>query len=94
MMNGKTRVYIIVRGLVQGIFFRVSTKEKAQQLGITGWVRNLDSGKVEIIAEGEKKKLEELIEWCNKGPSSARIEEVKTEWQLYKAEFENFDIRY
>lgn len=93
-MNGKARVHIIVKGLVQGIFFRVGAKEKARQLGITGWVRNLDSGKVEIVAEGEKKKLEELVEWCNKGPSSARIEEIKTEWQSCKAEFKNFDIRH
>lgn len=93
-MNEKARARIIVKGLVQGIFFRVGTKEKAQQLGITGWVRNLDSDKVEIIAEGEKKKIEELTKWCKKGPSSARIEEIKTEWQSCKAEFRDFDIRY
>ncbi len=93
-MNEKTRAHIIVRGLVQGIFFRVNTKEKAQQLGITGWVRNLDSDKVEIIAEEEKKKIEELIKWCKEDSSSARIEEIKIEWQSYKAEFKNFDIKY
>lgn len=93
-MNKKARIHITIKGLVQGIFFRASTKEKAQQLGITGWVRNLNSDKVEIVAEGEKKNLEELIEWCKTGSSLVKIEEIKVEWQSYQAEFENFEIRY
>ena len=57
-MNEEKRVHIFVSGLVQGVFFRDSTRQKAQELGITGWVRNLIDGRVEIVAEGEKGKGE------------------------------------
>lgn len=88
------RAHVIIQGLVQGVFFRASTKEKALQLGVGGWVRNLPDGGVEALFEGEKKKVEELVAWCYKGPIGARVTKVDLGWEPYKGEFKHFDVRY
>lgn len=93
-MLQRARVHIFVSGLVQGVFFRAKTKNKAKELGLFGWVRNLPDGRVEILAEGEKEKLEKLIEWTKKDPGSAKVESLETAWQEYRGEFKNFEIRY
>jgi acylphosphatase len=67
-------VSIRVSGIVQGVFFRASTKEKADQLGIQGNVRNEHDGSVAIIAEGDDAAIEEFIEWCRKGPRLSRVD--------------------
>lgn len=67
---------IHVEGKVQGVFFRASTKEKADELGIKGFVKNEYDGRVYIEAEGEDKALEHLIGWCRKGPSRAIVNDV------------------
>ena len=85
------RVHIFVSGLVQGVFFRDSTRQKAEELGLTGWVRNLSDGRVEIVAEG--KKTEELVSWVRKGPSVARVDKVDFEYMDYVGEFNSFEIR-
>jgi len=90
----KERLHIIVHGEVQGVFYRANTREKARALGLSGWVRNLGDGGVEIVAEGEKEKLVEMLEWCRVGPSAARVEEVKADWGKYGTEFVGFNIRY
>ncbi len=88
------RAHIIIRGLVQGVWFRASTKEMALQIGVGGWVRNLPDGGVEALFEGEKKKVEEIIGWCHQGPSGARVSKVEIAWEPYKGEFKQFDVRY
>ena len=88
------RAHVIIQGLVQGVFFRSSMKEKALQLGVGGWVRNLPDGGVEALFEGEKKKVEELVAWCYKGPPGARVMKVDLGWEPYKGEFRHFDVRY
>ena len=93
-MREKVRVHIFVEGFVQGVFFRANTYEKAKELQLTGWVRNLPDGRVEIVAEGEKEKVEKLIEWAKIGPSLAKVENVKILWEKYQGEFEDFSIRY
>jgi acylphosphatase len=93
-MIQKARVHIFVLGQVQGVFFRAETRAKAKELGLFGWVRNLENGRVEILAEGEKEKLEKLVEWAKEGPALARVNGVKVEWQEYKGEFSQFEIRY
>jgi acylphosphatase len=70
------RVKIVVAGRVQGVYFRYFTQNKAQELGIVGSVRNLDSGHVEIIAEADNTSLEQFIRWCHKGPVTARVDAV------------------
>ena len=68
---------IRVTGLVQGVFFRDRTKAKAEELGVTGWVKNTEDGAVEIHAEGAEESLKMLEEWCKTGPPKARIEAVE-----------------
>lgn len=93
-MNEKVRIHILVSGFVQGVFFRDNSQKKAQGLGLTGWVKNLSDGRVEIVAEGEKQKLEDLIKWVNQGPTIAKVDNIEVEWQEYKGEFNSFNIRY
>ena len=68
-----------VSGRVQGVFFRASTRDIAQQLGLNGWVRNLSTGHVELLASGEKKDIEKLEQWLWQGPEFAKVNEVKSE---------------
>lgn len=75
------RVHIIVEGLVQGVGFRWFVYRHAEALGITGWVRNLYDGNVEIEAEGERSLLEEFIKQVKIGPRSARVTNLKIEWK-------------
>ena len=93
-MKESFRVHLFVSGTVQGVFFRAHTQENARGLGLTGWVRNLRDGRVEIIAEGPKEKIEKLIEWCHEGPPSASVTDVKTEWLNATGKPTNFDIKY
>ncbi len=88
------RVHIYVSGRVQGVFYRSNTRKKALELGLTGWVRNLPDGRVEIVAEGEREKLERLIEWCRRGPPLARVEDLEIRWEEPRGEFDSFTIRW
>ena len=90
----KKRVHIIVSGRVQGVFFRDFVHKHATKLGLTGWVRNSDEGTVEVIAEGDKEQLDQLVENCSKGPMVANVTNEKTEWSDFKDEFSEFEIRY
>jgi acylphosphatase len=83
---------IIVRGKVQGVFFRQSTKEKADELGITGRVMNHSDGSVHIIANGTKEQIDQLKEWCHQGPPGAKVESVKME-EAARQEFRSFTIQ-
>jgi acylphosphatase len=76
----KSAVHVIVRGKVQGVFFRASTHEIAEELGLAGWVRNCPDGSVELQAEGDRAQLEELIAWCRNGPPSAKVQDVDVAW--------------
>lgn len=71
------RVKIIVSGRVQGVYFRYFTQNKAKELGVLGSVRNLEDGRVEIIAEAEQAVLNDFIHWCHKGPITARVDTVE-----------------
>ena len=88
------RAQVVIHGIVQGVFFRASTREEAIRIGVGGWVRNLPDGTVEALFEGEKKKVEEIVAWCHKGPPGARVSGVDIAWETCKGEFEQFDIRY
>lgn len=93
-MANKQRVHIIVSGRVQGVFFRDFTRQQANNLGITGWVKNLPDGKVQIVAEGEKSKLFQLIEAVKSGPERSNVKDCKIEWTDFKDEFTDFKIVY
>jgi acylphosphatase len=83
-----------VHGYVQGVFFRAFVSHWAEELGLSGYVRNLPSGAVEVVAEGEKKQLEKLIGYLKVGPPSARVERVVTNWSGYSGKYSGFSVRY
>jgi len=80
--------------MVQGVFFRYETQALAEELGVRGWVRNTPDGKVEAIFEGEREKVEQMLDFCRKGPPGARVIDVEVKWESYKGEFSSFNIRY
>jgi acylphosphatase len=86
------RVHVIVKGRVQGTFFRAATQREARRLGITGWVKNRQDGSVELLAEGEEDAIRELTSWANHGPSAARVDGVDVRWRGYTGEFPEFSI--
>jgi len=88
----KARAHMIVHGRVQGVFFRYSAKDAADSLGVTGWVRNRRDNTVEVMAEGEKEKVEELVKWCRHGPPHARVAGVDAEWEEPTGEFDHFAV--
>ena len=87
------KAIIIVKGKVQGVFFRVSTVEKATALGVRGRVENLADGRVRIEAEGTGESLEKLAEWCGEGSPRATVESVEVEWTEAAGEFTDFRIK-
>ena len=92
--SDRARLRIVVRGRVQGVFFRHSTMEEARGLGLTGWVRNHISGdEVEILAEGPRRNLQMLWAWAHTGPPGARVDSVIEEWSDDRAEFASFRVR-
>ena len=90
----EARAHVIVSGTVQGVFFRARTVDRANQLGVRGWVRNLPDGKVEAVFEGEKGRVEAMIEFCRKGPEGAEVKDMEVDWEKHKGEFTGFEIRY
>ena len=73
----KKRIHLFIRGKVQGVFFRQAIKVIAKKNNITGWVRNLDDGRVEALLEGDSESVNTIIEWSNIGPANARVAEEK-----------------
>jgi acylphosphatase len=88
------RVRLKIAGRVQGVYFRASALRQAQELGLTGWVKNCPDGSVEAIAEGSRAKLDELIVWCRLGPSGARVTNVDIHWERPEHGFVGFTIRH
>ncbi len=85
---------LIISGRVQGVYYRYSTQQEALRLGLTGWVRNLPSGDVEAVVEGDGSKVEELIKWCRAGPAGAAVRDIQMELGKASGEFDLFEIRY
>jgi len=91
-MNTKVRARIVITGRVQGVFFRMETKYKAEEHGVSGWVRNRSDGTVEAVLEGDRKKVESVIQWCTLGPAAAKVEKADPSWEDFKDEFIGFEI--
>ncbi len=90
----KLRAHVLIKGRVQGVFFRAEIRSRAYGLGLTGWVRNRWDGGVEAFFEGEDQKVRKMIAWCHKGPPAAAVEDVEVKWEEYKGEFTSFSVRY
>ncbi|MHA1746170.1 MAG: acylphosphatase [Promethearchaeota archaeon] len=88
------QLHAFVSGRVQGVFFRVTTKQIAQRLHLVGWVRNCRDGRVEVIAEGSKDKLQELLEWLNQGPRYGHVSQVDHQFLKETHGYRDFQITY
>ena len=76
----EARARAVIRGRVQGVFFRAETRDRARSLGLSGWVRNVPDGTVEAVFEGDRERIESILGWCRQGPSLAQVDEVQIEW--------------
>lgn len=91
--SDQIRVHLKIEGRVQGVYFRGSTVTEARVLQVKGWVMNCPDGSVEVVAEGLRANIEELIAWCRHGPEGARVRHVKVDWEQPQNNFVGFDIR-
>jgi acylphosphatase len=87
------RAHLYISGRVQGVNFRYYTWQQALISGVTGWVRNLMDRRVEAVFEGDENSVQGMIDWCYKGPPSARVDQVVTYWEEPTGEFTDFEIR-
>ena len=90
----KKRIHLYVSGRVQGVCFRDYTKQTAETLGITGWVRNLPDRRVEAVFEGDDEAIEAMVAWCHRGSPAARVSDVDTFEETVSGEFDRFRILY
>lgn len=88
------RAMALIKGRVQGVWFRASTREMAEGLGLMGWVRNLPLRRVEAVFQGPRELVEQALAWCEQGPPSAQVNEVLVSWQDVDPVLESFEIRY
>ena len=93
-MEINVRAHVIIRGRVQGVFFRMETQKAAQLYGVSGWVRNKADRTVEALFEGDKKSVDLILEWCRKGSPPAKVEKADVDWEDYAGEFDEFKITY
>ena len=89
-----SRVHVVISGRVQGVAFRYYTERWATELGLTGWVRNLFDGRVEVVAEGKKDDLDALLARLREGPRSAVVEDLDVGWQEPTGEFRDFRVTF
>jgi acylphosphatase len=88
------RAQMTVRGIVQGVNYRWFAQRGANELGLTGYVRNMPDGTVLVVAEGSRAAIEQLVETLRRGPSAAVVENISVEWGAPQGEFERFEVRY
>ncbi|MFP4498952.1 MAG: acylphosphatase, partial [Vulcanimicrobiota bacterium] len=87
-------VFLKIEGVVQGVGFRYFTRQNAQAIGLTGWVRNAPDGSVETVLEGEEHEVQEMIKRLKQGPASSRVDNVDIQWEDYQGEFSTFSVRF
>ncbi|MGH8477637.1 MAG: acylphosphatase [Methylococcales bacterium] len=87
-------IHILVSGLVQGVYFRANTRQRALELQVRGLVRNLRDARLEIVARGSEYSLERFVEWCRQGPEHARVDTLEIEDWQGPCDFETFSIDY
>ena len=88
------RVHVWVSGMVQGVYYRASTRDRAQSLGLGGWVRNLPDGRVELVVEGPAVAVSALLDFCRRGPRGAQVDRLEESEELPTGEFAGFQVRH
>ncbi len=86
------RTHAVIRGRVQGVFFRAEASARARSLGLAGWVRNRPDGAVEAVFEGPQQAVESMLRWCERGPAGARVDAVDVTWEPPEGDTA-FDVR-
>lgn len=84
--------HLLIKGKVQGVFYRASAKETANKTGVKGWVKNTSEGNVEAVVTGDEEQLQQFIAWCKKGPARAKVDDVIVSEQK-ETHFVDFSIR-
>lgn len=92
-MTGKERLHAWIDGHVQGVGFRYFVRESAARLPLTGWVRNLRDGRVELVAEGKREDLERFLSTVRVGPRGSQVTDVRVEWGIASGEFDSFAVQ-
>ncbi len=90
----QVRAHVFISGRVQGVNFRVSTRNLAREAGVSGWVRNMSDGRVEAVFEGSNAAVRRLVSWCYSGPSGAEVERVELAWEDPTHSEGSFSIHY
>ena len=90
----RRRARFLISGRVQGVCYRMDACDEAGRLGLSGWVRNLADGNVEIVAEGEESALREFFGWCRQGPPGAHVTDISEEYSEARGDFDFFNITY
>jgi acylphosphatase len=93
-MPSETKKHLFISGLVQGVFLRAGMRDRAEELGLTGWAMNLPDGRVEAVLEGEEEKMKEMLTWLKNDSSPSRVDKIEVETEEYQGEFDDFEIRY
>ncbi|MFZ2330225.1 MAG: acylphosphatase [Atribacterota bacterium] len=91
--NDRVCAHILVSGRVQGVAFRYYARNMAYQLGVGGWIKNLANGQVELVVDGSKNSVNEMIEWCKQGPRMAQVENVEVDWLPCSVEYSHFQVK-
>ncbi len=86
------RAHVFINGRVQGVFFRAWIRDNAQNLGLAGWAKNLEDGRVEVVIEGDRDRVRELVRLMRGGPRLAKVEHIDVSWEEGTGEFDNFTI--
>ena len=87
------RAHVYISGSVQGVFFRDSTRQKANELDLNGWVKNMSDGRVEALFEGPADAVQEMLDWCKEGPAQADVEDVDAEHEQPMEDLKGFEVR-
>jgi acylphosphatase len=93
-MEESVQIHLRIIGRVQGVFYRVSARQEALRLGLTGWVRNCPDGSVELLAQGPRPLCEDLLRYCHESPPGARVEEIDVSWDEPTSQHAGFKVRY
>ena len=91
---GLERIHLFISGRVQGVWYRASMSNEGARIGLNGWVRNLDDGRVEAVVEGSRDDIQEMIVWCRKGPPMARVDDIAVEDEPATGNEPPFRARY